>query len=116
MSKSPLIRDTLLGGELNVMLVGYPNNVYASIGNVHISAKQLRDMADQIDRMEAATVAYFDLKEYAVNYSPSTGNHSEDSVIIKASSEQEALLAFDEMKLGKAKSIFNRNSGESKEV
>lgn len=116
MAKSPLTRDTTLGGELNVLLVGAPNHVYASIMSVKVTAKQLRELADQVDRMEEATTVYFDLTEYAVNYTPNTGNYAEDSVVIKASSEQDALLAFDEMKLGKAKSIYNRDTCEGKQI
>lgn len=116
MAKAPLTRDALLAGHA-VTLVGSPEGVYATLYSEKISPEQLRKLADDLDRLQAAVDVFFDVVEYAITYKPADdARYAEDSVIIKASCEQDALLAFDAKKLGEAKSIFNRSTGQTNQV
>ncbi len=116
MAKAPLTRDALLGGHA-VTLVGSPEGVHARLYSEKISPEQLRKLADDLDRLQAAVDVFFDLQEYAITYKPTfDARYAEDSVIVKASSEQEALLAFDALNLGKAKSVYNRVTQETNQV
>jgi hypothetical protein len=117
MSKAPLTRDALLGVHA-VTLVGSPDGVYGTLYSEKISPEQLRKLADDLDRLQAAVDVFFEIQEYAITYKPTfdTRYNSEDSVIVKASSEQEALLAFDALNLGKAKSVYNRVTQATNQV
>lgn len=116
MSKSPLVRDALLGA-LAVTLVGNPDGVHAKLYGERISAEQLRNLADELERLQAAVDVFFNVVEYAITYKPTfDARYAEDSVIIKAASEQDALLAFDKQQLGKAKCILNRSTGQTNQV
>lgn len=116
MAKAPLTRDALLAGHA-VTLVGSPEGVYATLYSEKISPEQLRKLADDLDRLQAAVDVFFDVVEYAITYKPNADSqYSEDSVIIRSSCEQDALLEFDSRQLGQAKSIFNRKTGLSNQV
>lgn len=116
MAKAPLTRDALLAGHA-VTLVGSPEGVHASLYSEKISAEQLRKLADDLDRLQAAVDVFFEVQEYAITYKPADdARYAEDSVIIRAVSEQDALLDFDKQQLGKAKCIFNRSTGQTNQV
>lgn len=116
MAKAPLTRDALLAGHA-VTLVGSPEGVYATLYSEKISPDQLRKLADDLDRLQAAVDVFFDVVEYAITYKPhADSQYCEDSVIIKASCEQDALLAFDKQQLGTVKCILNRKTGLSNQV
>lgn len=97
MAKSPLIRDTLLAGEIAAVLVASPESVHATINGVRVTSANLRKMADELDRLEAARNVFFDLKEYAVTFQtlPASGQ-AEDSVIVLAATAQDAVAKFNE--------------------
>lgn len=116
MSKSPLTRETTLGNHA-VTLVGCPEGVQANLYSEAISAEQLRKLADDLDRLQAAVDIFFGVVEYAITYKPTDdARYAEDSVIIQAASEQAALLEFDSRQLGQAKCIYNRKTGETNQV
>lgn len=91
MAKSPIVRDTLLAGEIAVTLVGCPASVHASLYGAQVTAKQLRDLADQLDRFQAARDVFFEMKterEYAITFAVVGG---EDCVTATAKTPTDAV-------------------------
>lgn len=113
MAKAPITRDTLLAGELDVTLYADTQSVYAKIYGTEVTAANLRNLADELDRLQAARDVFFDIKEYSVNYKPDSGQYCEDSIIIKAVDAVEALSVFSDMKLGEAKCAVDCKTGET---
>lgn len=90
MSKSPLTRETTLGNHA-VTLVACPEGVHANLYSEAITAEQLRNLADDLDRLQEARDVYFGMKEYTINFRLFG---KEDCVIIKECSPLAALNLF----------------------
>lgn len=113
MSKAPLVRDALLAGEIAVTLVANTETVHASIHGTVVTAAHLRSLADELCRLQAARDVFFDMKEYAITFQPVSSDLAEDSVIIVASTAQEAADRFRKERSDFIRDVFNRKSMQS---
>ena len=111
MSKAPMVVDIVLG-EMQGTIVGTEEgshvNLYGS-GNL-ITSEQLRNLADKIDKMDAASKIFFGTDrtpniEYAITFCT---NDVEDSVVITASSPVEAAKKFFAVHKTTIKAMYDR--------
>lgn len=67
------------------------NKSVLNLFGIDFTAEYLRELADEVDRMEKAADVYFDCTEYTINYM--LGGH-EDCEIIKGENARAAVFAF----------------------
>lgn len=108
MSQAPIVVDTLLAGEISVVISANESTVTASIpGYRPITADQLRKLADQMDRLGAAAHLYFDVQEdnnlrdfvvgYSVRNPADRSELIEESTTIQAANGKEAVDKFEKV-------------------
>ena len=113
MSKAPLLRDALLG-NLAITLVACPEGVHAKVYGEEITAEQLRNLADNLDRLQEARDVYFGMKEYTINFRLFG---KEDCVIIKECSPLAALNLFKaDYSRDEILSVFDRSANETVDI
>lgn len=113
MSKAPLVRDAVLG-ELPITLVASTDSVHATLYGESITAEQLRRLADDLDRLQAARDVYFGIKEYTINFRLFG---KEDCVIIKECSALAALNLFKaDYSRDEILSVFDREASQTVDI
>ena len=112
---SPLLSDALLGKDLPVTLVGTPEKSYARFYGSEVSASELRQLADEIERMEKAVASFFFTEEvdtskcsYAVGYFD-CNNRIQRKIITDRSIEE--ILATLAVERSRVFSIVDNTSG-----
>lgn len=112
MSKAPLIVDIVLGemhGNINGTETGAYVNLYGT--GQKLTAKQLRDLADKVDQMNAAAMVFYGIteREYAITWN--TGN-GEDGVVILAGDPVLAARKFYAEYPHEIKSMYDRQMSD----
>lgn len=110
MSKAPLTRDVVLG-SLAGTLVGSTDGTFVQMYGERVSAADLRKLADQVDNMDRAVKAFYNITEVEYSITWGTAN-GEDGVIVLASDPVQAARKFYADHPHEIKAMYNRSSNE----